>query len=67
MSETDLKETKLKSKPSFTSKNSLARLNQSGHFSRPIYKVLSNEKDPGMTDKLHSLMDTYLSKDIPSI
>lgn len=32
-----------------------------------MHKVFSNEKDPGMTDKLHSLMDTYLPKDIPSI
>lgn len=62
-----LHERKLKSKPSFNSKNSLARVNNSGHFSRPMHKVLSNDKDPGMTDKLHSLMDTYLPKDIPSI
>ena len=67
MSEEEIHERKLKSKPSFNSKNSLARVNNSGHFSRPMHKVFSNDKDPGMTDKLHSLMDTYLPKDIPSI
>ena len=58
---------KLKSKPSFNSKHSLAKTNQSGQFSRPVPKVYSNDKDPGMTDKLNSLMDTYLPKDIPFI
>lgn len=60
-------ELKLKSKTSFNSKNSLTHMNKSGSFSRPIPSVPSSEKDPGMTDKLHSLMDSYLPKDIPSI
>lgn len=45
----------------------MARINESGNFSRPMHRILSNEKDPGMTDKLHSLMDTYLPKDVPFI
>jgi hypothetical protein len=60
-------ERKLKSKPSFNSKNSMAKLNNSGHFARPVHRVFSHEKDPGMTDKLHSLMESYLPKDIPFI
>ena len=58
---------KLKSKPSFNSKNSLAKINPSGSFARPIHRLFSNEKDTGMSDKLHSLMDSYLPKDTPSI
>mgnify|MGYP001002853362 CR=1 FL=1 len=58
---------KLKSKPSFNSKNSFAKVSSSGNFARPIHRRLSNEKDAGMTDKLHSLMDSYIPKDIPSI
>jgi hypothetical protein len=58
---------KLKSKPSFNSKNSLAKVNASGSFARPVHRIFSHEKDPGMTDKLHSLMDSYIPKDIPSI
>ncbi len=58
---------KLKSKPSFNSKNSFAKVSSSGNFARPIHRRMSHEKDPGMTDKLHSLMDSYIPKDIPSI
>ena len=58
---------KIKSKPSFNSKNSLAKVNPSGSFARPIHRLFSHEKDPGMTDKLHTLMDSYIPKDIPSI
>jgi len=58
---------KLKSKPSFNSKNSMAKINPSGSFARPVHRMFSHEKDPGMTDKFYSLMDSYLPKDIPSI
>lgn len=58
---------KLKSKPSFQSKNSMAKLNPSGSIARPIHRMFSHEKDPGMNDKFHSLMDSYIPKDIPSI
>jgi len=33
---------KLKTRASFTSKESLAHINKSGHFQRPINRVLSN-------------------------
>ena len=58
---------KLLSKTSFNSKNNLAKRNESGHFERTMIRTNSNEKDAGMTDKLHNLMNTYLPKDIPSI
>jgi len=58
---------KLKTRLSFTSKESLAHINKSGHFQRPINRVPSNETDPGMTDKLHKLMANYMPKDIESI
>jgi len=60
-------EKRLASKPSFNSKDSLAHMNPSGSFSRPAPHIPSTDKDPGMTDKLHSLMDSYLPKDISSI
>lgn len=58
---------KLKSKPSFNSKNSLGRMNAEGGVTRPVPTIPSQDRDPGMTDKLHSLMDSYIPKDIPSI
>lgn len=36
-------------------------------MNRPILKVASNEKDKGMTDKLHHLMASYLSKEVSEI
>ena len=65
MSET--KAPRLKSRLSFTSKESLAHINKSGHFQRPINRVASNETDPGMTDKLYKIMANYMPKDINSI
>ena len=58
---------RLKSKPSFALKNNIAKRNSSGQFARPIHRSLSVEKDRGMTDKLHSLMESYIPKDIESI
>lgn len=58
---------RLKSRLSFTSKESLAHINKSGHFQRPINRVASNETDPGMTDKLYKIMANYMPKDINSI
>jgi hypothetical protein len=59
---------KLKSRASFTSKESIAHINKSGHFQRPINRIVSNEElDPGMTDKLYNLMANYIPKDINSI
>lgn len=48
-------------------KNSGIRTNQSGLFSRPLIRNVSGERDQGMTDKLHSLMENYMANDIPSI
>lgn len=58
---------KLKSRLSFTSKQSLAHINKSGHFQRPINRVASTDTDPGMTDKLYKFMANYMPKDINSI
>jgi len=56
---------KIVAKRSLAYKNSFQRLNSSAAMSRPILKVASNyEKDRGMTDKLHNLMASYLSKDV---
>jgi hypothetical protein len=44
----------------------MAKLTESGLILRPLHKVVS-EQDPGMTDKLHSLMESYLPKDVPFI
>ena len=48
-------------------KSSFARLKSSNSMTRPIHRVTSVEKDRGMTDKLHSLMASYIPNDIPSI
>lgn len=61
------KKRKLKSKPSFEFKESRAKLSESGLLSRPIHRINSLERDQGMTDKLFSLMESYLPKDIHSI
>lgn len=58
---------KLKSRLSFTSKDSLAHINKSGHFQRPINRAPSTETDPGMTDKLYKLMANYMPKEIQFI
>lgn len=58
---------RLRSRTSFNIKNSAIRLNESGNLARPHIKTVSTEKDKGMSDKLHSLMESYLPKDIPSI
>ncbi len=63
----DLQKPKLKTRVSFESKESLGHINKSGHFQRPINRVMSNETDPGMTDKLYKLMENYIPKDIHSI
>lgn len=33
---------KIKSKPSFNSKNSLAKVNPSGSFARPVHRIFSH-------------------------
>jgi hypothetical protein len=58
---------KLRSRTSFSVKNSGIKTNQSGLFSRPLIRNVSAERDQGMTDKLHSLMENYMANDIPSI
>jgi hypothetical protein len=58
---------RLKTRLSFTSKENLAHINKSGHFQRPISRVTSNETEPGMTDKLYKIMETYIPKDIKTI
>lgn len=58
---------KLKSKPSLHYKNSFNRLSSEGSMNRPIHRIASTEKDKGMTDKLHSLMEEYIPRDVPSI
>lgn len=41
-SEEHLNKPKLKSKPSFNSKNSLAKVNPSGSFARPVHRLFSH-------------------------
>jgi hypothetical protein len=53
--------------PKLGYKSSFARLKSSGSMNRPIHRLASTEKDKGMTDKLHSLMASYLPKDMVSI
>lgn len=58
---------RLKTRLSFTSKESLAHINKSGHFQRPINRVPSAETDPGMTERLYKLMANYMPKEIQFI
>lgn len=63
----EIKAPRLKTRLSFTSKESLAHINKSGHYQRPINRVASNETDPGMTDKLYKIMANYMPRDMDSI
>ena len=55
-----------KRKDSFAERNSYVRTNESGELARPMHHRMS-QNDPGMSDKLHSLMATYIPRDMESI
>lgn len=57
----------LNRRTSFSARNSGLKLNVSGLFARPLIRNVSTDQDPGMSDKLHSLMENYLAKDTESI